>query len=273
MNLTSSQKQRLRELGWDGSIPDFDNKKERDQFFNKTATKLKNRNKERFLKLLENKVPSWRRVERKLRNIFYELGFVEVQTPSIISPSLLEKMDIGEESKLYNQIYQIKGEKKSLRPMLAPNLYRELRYFSRISDEEVIRLFELGSCFRKENGGERHLNEFKMLNAVEMGNIKDTKKRLDELISNVFSPFANYKVEKEKSTVYEETVDVNIKNTEVASCVIGPHFLDSNWHIDEPWVGLGIGVERLTRVIEGEPSVKPFGKSYVYQDGIRLDIE
>lgn len=273
MDLTRSQKQRLNELGFRGKTPEFSSASERDKFFNELASKWKNQNKEKFRKLLEEKTPFWRQIEQKLRNILYELGFVEVQTPTIIPSSMLEKMGIDEKSDLYDQIYWVEGGKKALRPMLAPNLYRELRYFSRVSDEDMIRIFELGSCFRREEGGENYLNEFKMLNAVEMGNIDDTEKRLEELASLIFSPLTDYEIESEDSVVYGKTVDINVKGVEVASCVAGPHPLDSNWSIDDPWVGIGIGVERLAKLLDDGSSVRAYGKSFVYQGGVRLDIE
>ncbi|KXB05636.1 hypothetical protein AKJ49_00405, partial [candidate division MSBL1 archaeon SCGC-AAA382A03] len=178
----------------------------------------------------------------------------------------------SEDSKLYDKIYWLQEDKKCLRPMLAPNLYRELKHFLRISNDPVVRIFELGACFRKEDS-KNHLNEFKMLNAVEMGEISDTEKRLRELIKGIFASLVDYEIIEEDSVVYGKTIDVEVKGEEIASCATGPLPMDSNWGIDEDWVGIGIGMERLTKLVNNDPSAKAYGKNFTYQDGIRLDIK
>ena len=53
---------------------------------------------------------------------------------------------------------------------------------------------------------------------------------------------------------------------------LGPHPLDGNWGIVEPWVGLGFGLERLLLAREGYPNIERAGRSLSYVDGVRLNI-
>ena len=65
--------------------------------------------------------------------------------------------------------------------MLAPHLYYVLKDLLRLW-EKPVRIFEIGSCFRKESRGARHSNEFTMLNLVEMGLAEDKRQaRLETL--------------------------------------------------------------------------------------------
>ena len=57
---------------------------------------------------------------------------------------------------------------RCLRPMLAPNLYTLLRRLGRIWSRPF-GIFEIGPCFRRDSKGASHLNEFTMLNLVELG--------------------------------------------------------------------------------------------------------
>ncbi|WGI16928.1 pyrrolysine--tRNA(Pyl) ligase large subunit [Methanonatronarchaeum sp. AMET-Sl] len=272
MEFTVSQKQRLQELGYEGDFPSgFSDVDERNRFFEKLVDDVREENRQRFKRLNNDKVPFWRQVSSDLRKGLYELGFVEVRTPEIISYSMLEKMNISDD--LREQVYWLEEENRCLRPMLAPNLYNELRHFKRISNEDKVRLFEIGTCFRREKSSTEHLNEFTMLNAVEMGDIRDTEERLDILIEEIFGNLTTYELVEEESTLYGKTVDVLIDGIEVASCIAGPHPLDSNWSIDKPWVGIGLGVERLAMILDEGSTAKAYGNSYIYQDGVRLDIK
>ncbi|RZN62326.1 pyrrolysine--tRNA(Pyl) ligase large subunit [Methanonatronarchaeum sp. AMET6-2] len=272
MEFTVTQKQRLQELGFEGSFPsDFEDVDERDRFFEKIVRELEDENKARFKRLQENKRPFWRQVTTEVRDKLYELGFVEVRTPEIIPVSLLEKMEVSDD--LRRQVYWLEDENRCLRPMLAPNLYSELRHFRRISDSDVVRIFEVGTCFRKEKSTSEHLNEFTMLNAVEMGEIQDTEERLYILIEELFSDKTEYETIEEESTLYGKTVDVLVDGMEVASCIAGPHPLDRNWSIDEPWVGIGMGMERLAMILDEGSTAKAYGNTFIYEDGVRLDIK
>ena len=74
-----------------------------------------------------------------------------------------------------------------------------------------------------------------------------------------------------KSEVYGETLDI-LSNIEVASGAMGPHPLDSNWGISDPWVGLGFGLERLLMARENLQNIQRAGRALVYLDGERLNI-
>ncbi|OKY77552.1 MAG: Pyrrolysyl-tRNA-synthetase PylS [Candidatus Methanohalarchaeum thermophilum] len=272
MELTRSQSQRLRELGYQGEAPTFEDQEERDEFFERKETELQKKNRNKFKKLQRINEPDWKKTEQKLRKNLYESDFTEVQTPHIISMSVLKnKMNISEESNIYNQIYKLDEGNKCLRPMLAPNLYRQMKHFLRISKKDVVKLFELGTCFRKEQG-KNHVREFKMLNAVEVGEIKDKEKRTREMIDEIIGNLVDYKIEEEKSTVYGKTLDIEVNGLEIASSVIGPHPLDANFSINKPWIGIGIGVERLIQTKNEGNSIKSYARSLSYQDGIRLEI-
>lgn len=272
MELTKSQVQRLRELGFSGEVPSFESQEERDTFFEKKETKLQKKNRNEFKSLQEESKPYWRKIQEKLREKLYELDFTEVQTPHILSMSVLEnKMNISKESNIYSQIYRLSNGNKCLRPMLAPNLYRQMRHFLRISDKDIVRLFELGTCFRKEEGKD-HAKEFKMLNAVEVGEIENKEERAREMIDEVMNPFAGYEIEEKQSNVYGKTLDIEVNGLEIASCVIGPHPLDDNFSINKPWIGIGMGIERLIKSIKKNNSIKSYARSLSYQNGIRLEI-
>ena len=59
---------------------------------------------------------------------------------------------------------------------------------------------------------------------------------------------------------------------EVCSAGLGPHPLDGNWGIVDPWVGLGFGLERLIMAREGYPNIERAGRSLSYVDGVRLNL-
>ena len=140
-----------------------------------------------------------------------------------------------------------------------------------------MRIFEVGSCFRKESKGAEHASEFTMLNLVEMGLEKDVRqKRLEELATLItgaagVDEFAFQPVD---STVYGETIDIvaGENRMEIGSSAMGPHVLDQAWQITEAWVGIGFGLERLLMAAENIKSVGRLGRSLGYLDGIRLNI-
>ena len=134
--------------------------------------------------------------------------------------------------------------------MLAPHLYEYMREVGRLRPRPV-RLFEVGPCFRRETQGQRHANEFTMLNLVEMGLPEgtDLNARLCELGAMVLDAagIEGWRMTGEDSAVYGETSDFVDKNgMELASSALGPHPLDAAWGIMENWVGIGFGLERLT---------------------------
>mgnify|MGYP001103179085 CR=1 FL=1 len=78
------------------------------------------------------------------------------------------------------------------------------------------RLFEVGPCFRRETQGQRHANEFTMLNLVEMGLPEgtDLNARLRELGAMVLDAagIEGWRMTDEDSAVYGETSDFVDKN-------------------------------------------------------------
>jgi pyrrolysyl-tRNA synthetase-like protein len=184
------------------------------------------------------------RMKSRLTGALTGYGFVEVSTPLLLAKGLLEKMSITEAHPLYKQIYWV-DRGKCLRPMLAPNLYYLLTDLLRIW-EKPVRIFEIGSCFRKESQGAHHLNEFTMLNLVEMGlPLEQRRTKLAEYASLVIETAGldGYKLVSTASEVYGETVDIEAGGLEMGSGAIGPHSLDENWGITVPWEG-----ELLTRL-------------------------
>ena len=173
------------------------------------------------------------------------------------------------------QVFWI-DSKRCLRPMLAPHLYEYMREVGRLRPRPV-RLFEVGPCFRRETQGQRHANEFTMLNLVEMGLPEgtDLNARLRELGAMVLDAagIEGWRMTDEDSAVYGETSDFVDKNgMELASSALGPHPLDAAWGIMENWVGIGFGLERLTMAATGESTMGKTGRSLSYLHGIRLRI-
>jgi phenylalanyl-tRNA synthetase alpha chain len=159
--------------------------------------------------------------------------------------------------------------------MLAPNLYVVMRELHRITNGPV-RIFEAGSCFRKESQGAQHLNEFTMLNFVEFAacNPGEQMERLEFLSKSAMAAIGieEYELVRETSEVYGETLDIVASGVELASGSYGPHKLDPAWGVFEPWVGLGFGIERLALVKGGHKTIKRVGKSITFIDGVPLSI-
>lgn len=162
-----------------------------------------------------------------------------------------------------------------MRPMLAPNLYQVMGELHRITRKPV-KIFEAGSCFRKESQGAQHMNEFTMLNLVELDSVKDGEQmdRLRALAKGAMDAVGidKYELVTESSGVYLETLDIVADGLELASGAYGPHPLDAAWGIFEPWVGLGLGLERIAMVKGQYQTIKRAGKSIAYVDGIPLKL-
>ena len=215
------------------------------------------------------------RLESRLIQALAKNGFVQVVTPLIISRGSLEKMSIGESHALSKQVFWV-DQDRCLRPMLAPNLYYLLRELVNVW-EKPIRIFEVGPCFRRDSAGKHHLNEFTMLNLVELGlpgTAEATKaERFADLVALVMKAagLKTYELTRHQSEVYGETIDIS-STIELASGVIGPNPLDSNWGIVDNWVGLGLGLERMIMIKEKYQNIQRAGRALVYLDGIRLNI-
>ena len=197
-------------------------------------------------------------------------------TPTIITKDMLAKMTIDEFHHLSEQVFWL-DKKRCLRPMLAPNLYVVMRELHRITGEPV-KIFERGSCFRKESQGAQHMNEFTMLNCVELaaiedGNQMEEMKRLAHCAMKALEvPEDEYEFVIEESTVYGSTLDIEINGMEVASGSYGPHFLDAQWGVFDTWVGIGFGIERLTMALNKSKTIKRYGGSIAFIDGQPLNV-
>lgn len=272
---TAAQKQRLRELNTTPNLQEriFSDIQERNKTFHSTEQLLVKQSKQRLLTMRNiHRRPALCKLEIMLANVLIKNGFVQVVTPIILAKNLLAKMSITAKHSLFKQVFWV-SESKCLRPMLAPNLYYLLRELVRLW-EKPIRIFEIGPCFRKDSGGSYHLNEFTMLNLVELGlSEEEESQRLGELATIVMNTadIRKYQLIPNQCEVYGETIDI-VSDIEVGSGVVGPHILDAQWGIVDPWVGIGFGLERLVMVKEGYQNIQRVGRALVYLDGVRLNI-
>ncbi len=273
---TDIQKQRLQELGATKEQVEvvFDDSAARNKAYQTLESSLVSRGREKLLDFREIiKRPALLELESKLVKALTDARFSQVVTPILLSKGLLAKMTVTEEHPLFRQVFWV-DDRKCLRPMLAPNLYYILKDLLRLWPHPVS-IFEVGPCFRKDTQGGEHMQEFTMLNLVEMGlPLESRPGRLKELASLVMDAAGidDYSLETEKSEVYGETLDVVSGELELGSGAMGPHVLDQAWDIDVPWVGIGFGLERLVMVSEGFASVLRAGRSLTYLNGIRLNI-
>jgi len=195
-----------------------------------------------------------------------------VNTPFIIPREFIERMEIRETHKLWKQIFWL-GDGRCLRPMLAPNLYHTMKLLRKFT--KPVSIFEIGPCFRKESKGRQHLEEFTMLNVVELAPDNEPFERLMEIIDIVTKTveLPHYRLKNVKSEVYGKTTDVMIGENEIASAAVGPHPLDKKWGIFEAWAGVGFGVERLAMVKMDTKRIRHVARSLTYLDGASLDVQ
>ncbi len=276
--LTVAQRQRLVELNGSEDILDlaFDSAAERESFFKKEEQRLVNENREALFLLKDGgNRPLVLEIEARIIDwLTKEEGFTQVVTPIILPESMLRKMTIDENHPLTKQVFWL-DKKRCLRPMLAPNLYHMMRELKRIWGNPV-RIFESGPCFRKETQGAQHMNEFTMLNFVEMGGVEEGEQmeRLRALAVRAMEiiGFSDYELVIEKSAVYGETLDIVSGDLEIASGSYGPHFLDAPWGVFDTWVGIGFGLERIAMMMQNYKNIKRVGRSLSYLNGSRLNI-
>jgi pyrrolysyl-tRNA synthetase-like protein len=274
---TETQKQRLRELGADRSAEKevFNSVQERDAGFRIIESRLITQERRRLRDLPDaHRRPALCRMEEALTRKLVEQGFVQVVTPIIITGGSLQKMSIAPGHPLADQVFWL-SRSTCLRPMLAPNLYYLLRRLVRLW-KKPIRIFEVGPCFRKDSKGRQHLNEFTMLNLVELGlPLERRLDRINELASMLMEAagIARHRMVSQPSEVYGETLDVESDaGIELCSSAMGPHPLDDAWGIADTWVGLGLGLERLIMARDGYENIQRAGRSLMYLDGSRLNV-
>lgn len=276
IEFTSSQIDRIKSLGGEVSRDMFfETANQRESHFKELEKALVLKAKKHLQALREGeRKPQLSRVQESLVTALTRAGFVQVVTPTIISKKFLERMTIDEQHALHDQVFWV-DKNKCLRPMLAPNLYSVSKDLLNIWDTPV-RLFEIGSCFRKESQGNSHLNEFTMLNLVEWGTpIGERDQRICELSDLVMNTaeITDYEFEEEESVVYGKTIDVVKDGIELGSSSKGPHPLDAAWGITDSWVGIGFGLERLLMIREKKNNIHALAKSIAYLDGVRLNIK
>ncbi len=272
------QQHRLQELAADAEAlaRRFEDAEQRNRAFQQLEKQLARRRRADLRDFLTRRLrPRLALLEARLVEALNALGFSQMITPTLISREDLARMSIGPGHEFNDQIYWV-DSRHCLRPMLAPNLYRLMRHLARLQPGPV-RIFEVGSCFRRETGGARHTREFTMLNLVEMRVPEERRRqRLEELAAAVMQAagIADYRLETESSEVYGHTTDVlgGAEGLEVASCAMGPHPLDGAWGVVDTWVGLGFGLERLLMVREGGAGIGRWCRSHAYLDGIRLTL-
>ena len=276
IRLTATQSQRLRELGADPLVLDelFADPGSRDAAFTQLENELVRSGRDHLRDLRKGRrAPQLVELERTLSDTLTDAGFVRVVTPLIIASDSLRKMGIEHGHPLREQVFWLE-DGRCLRPMLAPNLYTLLRRLDR-HWTKPFGIFEIGPCFRRDSKGASHLNEFTMLNLVEIGRTAaESRERLGDLVSTVMraAGISRYELEITESEVYGEMVDVLVSGAEVCSAGLGPHPLDDNWGIIDPWVGLGFGLERLIMARESYPNIERAGRSLSYVDGVRLNL-
>ena len=268
---TEPQIQRLMEFGDDDRTGlDFPSDLERDSAFEREMSGLVASNEEGLRALFRDpRRNDLSEMESRIADRLVSEGFIEVRTPTIVPLSSLAKMGITRDHPLYRQMFVIDG-KRCLRPMLAPNLYTVMRRLRDHTDGPV-RIFEIGSCFRKESKSSRHLEEFTMMNLVELGPEGDATERLAHHIGAVMDAVGlDYSLSREESDVYIETLDVEVGGVEVASGAVRPHVLDPAHDIHEPWAGVGFGLERLMMLRDGRSGIRKTSRSLSYLDGYRI---
>jgi len=276
LRLTATQEQRLRELGADPGFLEgrFVDAATRDAAFTRLQDDLTRAGREHLRELRTgSRLPRLVELEHALSAALVGAGFVRVATPLMISSDALRRMGVEHGHPLREQVFWL-DDGRCLRPMLAPNLYTLLRRLGR-HWAKPFGIFEIGPCFRRDTKGASHLNEFTMLNLVELGRPeREGRGRLEELAALVMAAagVAEYDLEVTESEVYGAMIDVVVAGAEVCSAGLGPHPLDGNWGIVDPWVGLGFGLERLLMAREGYPNIERAGRSLSYLDGVRLNL-
>lgn len=265
---TQSQKDRIVSLLAPDEMISFSKEK---RPFQELEITLTNKRKDELRKVYEdNRENLLGKLERQITNFFVERGFMEIKSPILIPFEYMERMGVGEDTKLSQQIFRVDNT-MCLRPMLAPGLYNYLNKFDNVLPDPI-RIFEIGPCYRKESDGKSHLEEFTMLNFCQMGS-KCTRENLILLIED-FLDFLNieHEIVSDNCMVYGETIDVLHKDMELSSAVVGPIPQDRDWGINKPWMGAGFGLERLLKVIHNFKTIKRAARCENYYNGISTNL-
>lgn len=278
ISFTISQQERLTELGLDSEQmqQSFQDCKEREAAYRQIEKQLVRENKRQIAALLEKEHRTKLcQLQEDIAAALCEAGFTQITTPTIISRKFLDRMSVDETHPLNEQVFWL-DVKNCLRPMLAPNLYEVSKQLLKIR-KPPLRIFEIGSCFRKESEGKSHLKEFTMVNLVEWGTeLEERTERLKEFAAILMKAagIEDYLLEEEESIVYGKGLDiVSLDGLELASTSMGPHPLDDAWEIDSSWVGIGSGLERLLMHREKQQGIHRHSKSISYLNGARLNIK
>ncbi|MBN2110544.1 MAG: pyrrolysine--tRNA(Pyl) ligase [Methanosarcinaceae archaeon] len=265
---SQSQKNRILSLLGPGEMISFS--KEKRSFAELESTLVAERKKdirEMYESSRENLLG---KLERMITGFFVDMGFLEVKSPILIPFEYMERMGVGEDEKLSEQIFLF-GDNMCLRPMLAPGLYNHLRKFDNVLPDPV-RIFEIGPCYRKESDGNSHLEEFTMLNFCQMGS-NCTRENLEYLIKELLQFLGiEFQIVADSCMVYGDTIDVMYKNMELSSAVVGPVPMDMDWGINKPWIGAGFGLERLLKAKHGFKNIKRAARSESYYNGVSINL-
>jgi pyrrolysyl-tRNA synthetase len=265
---TQSQKDRIVSLLGPDEMISFSKEK---RSFQELEVTLINKRKEDLREVYEDSRENLLgKLERQITEFFVDRGFMEIKSPILIPFEYMERMGVGEDTKLSQQIFRV-DENMCLRPMLAPGLYNYLYKFDKVLPDPI-RIFEIGPCYRKESDGKSHLEEFTMLNFCQMGS-KCTRENLILLIQD-FLDFLNieHKIVSDSCMVYGETIDVLHKDMELSSAVVGPIPQDIDWGINKPWMGAGFGLERLLKVMHNFKTIKRAARCENYYNGISTNL-
>jgi pyrrolysyl-tRNA synthetase len=265
---TQSQKDRIVSLLGPDEMISFSKEK---RSFQELEVTLINKRKDDLRKVYEDSRENLLgKLERQITEFFVERGFMEIKSPILIPFEYMERMGVGEDTKLSQQIFRV-DESMCLRPMLAPGLYNYLYKFDNVLPDPI-RIFEIGPCYRKESDGKSHLEEFTMLNFCQMGS-KCTRENLIFLIKD-FLDFLNieHEIVSDNCMVYGETIDVLHKDMELSSAVVGPIPQDIDWGINKPWMGAGFGLERLLKVMHSFKTIKRAARCENYYNGISTNL-
>jgi len=281
LSFSASQIERLRALGLSNEQTGqhFASAQQRQAAFQQLESAAVRSAKSQLTQLLEHSHASGLTLlAEQLAQALRQAGFSQLATPSIIPALFLQRMGIEPEHPLREQVYWLDA-KNCLRPMLAPGLYAQSQQLLAWAPLPL-RVFELGSCWRRESSGSQHLSEFTMLNVVEWGTPPDQRQqRLEELFGLVLAAagISGWRLVSEDSTVYGAGLDaVDAQGLELASSSMGPHPLDAAWRISTSWVGVGFGLERLLLARSGPDTaagIHSLGRSTSYLDGVSLSVK